>query len=189
MQRRGKHVIRTPRQVRAMAGPLQNEILATLESLGPSSARQIAEHLGIAPESLYYHLRRLRTAGLLVEQGKRATVRRPETLFSLAAGELVLDPANQQPAFLAALADVQRSLLSMATRLYGRALRRGNAIRSGRRRNLCVIQQNARLGPRDLAELNRKLEDVAAFMASHDTPAVEGFLSVTISMSPLRDDS
>jgi predicted ArsR family transcriptional regulator len=172
-----------------MAGPLQNQILATLENLGPSSARQVAEQLGMQPESLYYHLRRLRAAGLLADAGQRATRRRPETLFAVPGRELILDPDNQQPAFLEALARVQRSLLSMATRLYARALRRGVGIRSGSRRNLCVIQQNARLSTRDLAELNRKLEGVATFMAMHDKPDVAPFLSVTISISPLRDES
>ena len=67
---------------------------------------------------------------------------------------------GEHPAFLEALARVQRSLLSMATRLYAR----------------------------DLALLNRKLEDVATFMAWRDHPGAAPFLSVTISMCPLRDD-
>ena len=189
MSRNARHLIGTPRQVRAMAGALQNQVLATLERLGPSSAREVAEHLDLQAESLYYHLRRLVAAGLLVEAGQRPTRRRPETLYAVPGRELILDPDNQHPAFLEALARVQRSLLSMATRLYARALRRGTGIRSGRRRNLCVIQQNARLGARDQAVLNRKLEDVASFMAAHDNPDVAAFVSLTISMSPLRDES
>jgi hypothetical protein len=110
-------------------------------------------------------------------------------VFAVPGRELVLDPTNQSPAFRSALAQVQRSLLAMATRSYRRALRRGTGRRSGPQRTLGVLQRNARLAPRDLAELNRKLEDIATFMAAHDNPDIEAFLSVTISMSPLRDES
>lgn len=179
-----KHVVRQARQVKALSGPLQHQIIATIERLGPSTARQLAQHVGVAAESLYYHLRRLKAAGLLLESELRPTTRRPEAVFALPGNEIVLDPENQQESFLDALAAVQRSLLAMATRLYARALKAKGSVRSGPRRNLCVIQQNARLRPRDLAELNRRLEALAEFVAEHDDPAVESFLSVTISMSP-----
>ena len=42
------------------------------------------------------------------------------------------------------------------------------------------IQQLARLGKSDLAELNRRLEDIATFLVEQDDPDEERFISVTL---------
>lgn len=182
------HVIRDETQVRALAGPLQHQIVAVLEREGPSSARELAIHVGKGAEILYYHLRKLEAVGVIRTVDQRPTTRRPERVFMLAARELVLDPDSRRPAFLTALASLQRSLLAMATRLYARAISDPVSVRKGARRNLCVIQQYGRLRPRDLAELNRRLEAIAEFVAERDDQSVRNFVSLTISMSPVTRD-
>lgn len=183
--RRAKQHINKVAQVKALTGPLQHQIVATLERVGPVSARQLAEHLGLPPESLYYHLRNLKAVGVLAEYGRQKTNRRPEVVFGLLGREMVFDAHSRNPGFLRAMAALQRSLMGMATRLYDRALRRPESIRSGKRRNLCLIQQHARLGATDLAELNRRLEDMAQFMEERDDPGEQPFVSLTVALSPV----
>lgn len=186
-EKKSKFVVRTEEQIRALAGPLQNQIVGTLERVGPSTAKELAVHVGVAPESLYYHLRKLKRAGLLLVTGRRPTSRRPEAVYALPGRELVLDATGKGSGLLEAAAALQRSLLGLATRLYERALRSGKSVRRGAKRNLCVIQVQGRLRPAKLAELNRRLEDVAEFVAENDDPGQAGFVSVTISMSPVTD--
>ncbi len=186
-RKRPRFKVTTEKQIRALSGPVQHQMVATLERVGPSTAKELAGHIGLAPESLYYHLRRLKDAGLLVQTDRRPTSRRPEAVYALPGSELVLDSEARSPRFLEALAGLQRSLMNTATRIYERALRSGTSVRRGSRRNLCLIQVQGRLRPRQLGELNRRLEEIADFVAEHDDPSHDEFLSVTISMSPVTN--
>lgn len=182
-----KFRVSTEKQIRALSGPVQHQIVATLERVGPSTAKELAGHIGLAAESVYYHLRKLKRAGLLVETDRRPTSRRPEAVYALPGSELVLDSSGGGAGVLAAMAGFQRSLMTTATRLYERALSAGELVQRGKRRNLCVIQVQGRLRPAQLGELNRRLEDIAEFVAEHDDASHDQFLSVTISMSPVTN--
>ena len=65
-------ILRQVKQIRALSGPAQNQIVGTLERVGPSTATELSVQLGIPAESLYYHLRRLKEVGVLVEAGRRS---------------------------------------------------------------------------------------------------------------------
>ena len=57
--------VTTPHQIRVLMAPVRMEIVEALMALGSSSARRLAEYLGRAPESLYYHLKLLRGIGIV----------------------------------------------------------------------------------------------------------------------------
>lgn len=48
---------------------MQEQILAALKKLGPSSPGQVADHLGEASSSIGYHLKRMLDAGTIKAQG------------------------------------------------------------------------------------------------------------------------
>ena len=58
-------------QIRALASPTRQDIVDILESSGPCTVAELARLLGRRPDSLYFHLRFLCAAGLVIE--RRAT--------------------------------------------------------------------------------------------------------------------
>ncbi|MFE7616739.1 ArsR/SmtB family transcription factor [Streptomyces sp. NPDC057496] len=61
--------------LRVLAHPLRLNVLSLLRERGPSTATRTAEELGINPGAASYHLRRLASGGLIVEEPERGTGR------------------------------------------------------------------------------------------------------------------
>lgn len=177
-------VLTRPAQVRAAASPTAHRLLGALERLGPSSVRELAEQLGMAPASLYYHVRRLEKAGVLRAKEQRATGKRPETVFELPGKEVILR-GELSPAMAGEVARAGQGMLRLAARLYAAATRKRRAPRPRTRRRNVLIQVQGRLAPDALAEVNRRLEDIAQYVAEHDDPERNGFSCVTLALSPL----
>ncbi|NIM48343.1 MAG: helix-turn-helix domain-containing protein, partial [Gemmatimonadales bacterium] len=64
---------------------------------GRCSVGEVADRLERKPESLYYHVKALREAGLVRRVGNRPGERRSETLYQAVAPEIVLDQGNRTP--------------------------------------------------------------------------------------------
>jgi DNA-binding transcriptional ArsR family regulator len=77
--------------LRVLAHPLRLNVLSLLRERGPSTATRIAEELGINPGAASYHLRRLASGGLIVEQPERGTGR--ERWWRSAHRQSIHDPA------------------------------------------------------------------------------------------------
>src|SRR5262245_6928366 len=75
--------IRRPRQIRALASPLRQEILDVLESLGPSTIAALAQRLARRPDSLYFHVRKLEGLGLLTRSGVTGSGRGEAALYDV----------------------------------------------------------------------------------------------------------
>ncbi|MGA0173620.1 MAG: hypothetical protein ACO3NL_08245 [Phycisphaerales bacterium] len=69
------------RQWRAVSSPIRLELLALAEAEQPCSIGDLARASGRRATGLYRHVRIFVAAGLLVPDGKRPGVRRPEHLF------------------------------------------------------------------------------------------------------------
>lgn len=179
-----KFVIRRADQVEALASPVRQEIVATMERLGPCAARELAARLGREPESLYYHLRKLVAVGLVREAGKRPVGRRSEAVFTLVARDIAVDPKSRSARFLEMVARSASALLRLTERSYVAALEDPASVRHGPRCNLQIRRHHARLSPRAIAEINRRLDDLSAYVLAHDDPKQERFYSVTVAMSP-----
>ncbi|MCA9311668.1 MAG: helix-turn-helix transcriptional regulator [Phycisphaerales bacterium] len=177
-------VVRRPAQVRALASPLAHRVASGLERIGPATVAELGAAIGEAPESLYYHVRRLHAAGILRPAGQRETGGRPEVVWEVPGGEIVFDHEGRDPRFRAALARAGESLMRMAARGYAGAVRRGDASRRGRGRTLMLQQHFTRLRPADLAELNRRLEEIAAFVRERDAGEKGTSVSLTMVMTP-----
>ena len=130
------HTVIRPEQLAAMASPVRLEVLGAVRVNGPCSIAQIGEFLGRAPDSLYYHIRRLVKVGLVLESGKRKTRRRDETLYRTPARRFrtPLDPADQRKS--ARVVRIQAAQLRLTERDLRAAVRNALAIPSGPRRNI-----------------------------------------------------
>jgi predicted ArsR family transcriptional regulator len=77
----GKPSLWGVRQWRAISSPIRLELLALAEAEQPCSIGDLARASGRRATGLYRHVRIFVAAGLLVPDGKRPGVRRPEQLY------------------------------------------------------------------------------------------------------------
>lgn len=185
MSRSKPIVLDRPEQVRAVSGPIAHQIISVMERIRRCTVGELAQHTGVEAGSLYYHVRKLRSAGVLVEHDRRSTGGRQEVVYELAGSEVILDPSGSSAGFLKELARTTRTRLRHTERAYLDALGRRGTVRKERGRNLSLHQHHARLGKRDRAELYRRIEELEAFLIEHDDPQVKNFLNVTIAVVPL----
>ena len=74
-------------QLKALVSPVRQDIVDTLQTLGTASTTDLAEQLGRPADGLYYHVRALLKAGLVVPAGTRPQGGRNEALYRTAAPE------------------------------------------------------------------------------------------------------
>ncbi|MFB7213014.1 ArsR/SmtB family transcription factor [Streptomyces sp. NPDC056255] len=78
--------------LRVLAHPLRLNVLTLLRERGPSTATRIADELGINPGAASYHLRRLASGGLIVDEPGRGTGR--ERWWKSLHRQSIHDPAT-----------------------------------------------------------------------------------------------
>lgn len=146
-------VVAAAPQMRALVSPVRQEIVDALVAAGPCSIADLAAHVGRAPDSLYFHIRRLVKVGLVLELNERATGRRPAAVYDVPGRpmRLAYTRAGRDPA----LAGVMSSALRLAGRDFSRAFRLGVAVVDGERRNLWGGRVKGWVGDEELAEINR----------------------------------
>src|SRR5688572_15611419 len=118
-------LIAEPRQIRALASPIRQDILDTVMAIGPCSVADVARALGRRADGLYYHIRRLIGVRLLVGMGEgelQLDVPR-KSMY------LVYDPSDRRNR--AAVLRVISALLRSAGRTFRKGFRPGVAVVSG----------------------------------------------------------
>ncbi len=186
MKRRTKPLkISSEAQVEAIASPMRLEVLHGVMACGSCTMKELAEHVGRLPESLYYHVNKLLQVGLIKEVDKRPTRRRPEAVYRAIAPALQVDPDERNPGFLKALAKLGAGILRRAERLNGAALERADTRRAGARRNQLLAQRSTRLSPQALARINARLDEL---IEEFDTAGDDGqdgeFFILTLGLAP-----
>src|SRR5258705_200032 len=64
-RRSGVHRIRTVRRIALLASAVRQDILDSVDAIGPCSVAELARVLGRSPHGLYHHLKRLERARLI----------------------------------------------------------------------------------------------------------------------------
>lgn len=175
-----------PAQLEALTSPVRLEMLELFGLFGPCSVTDVARHMERAPDSLYYHVRKLVEVGLLVRSGDRAGTHRSEALYRLPADELEIPREADS-------ADVRRTrrrtidaFLRLAGRELDAALMDEDAEDEGAGRVLYGRRLRAKISTSALAEVNRHIaaiEDV--FAQAKERGEAEGTtVAVTIVMTP-----
>jgi AcrR family transcriptional regulator len=178
-------VLTRPDQLRAATSLIAHQIISVMERTRRCTVAELAEHTGVEAGSLYYHVRKLKKIGVLLEHDRRSTGGRQEVVYELAGSEVVFDPDGSSPGFLKELARTVRSRLRMVERAFIDALGRPGTVRKGRGKNLSLHQHHFRLSARNRAELFRRIEDLEEFMFEHDDPARTDFTHVSIAILPV----
>lgn len=128
------------------------------------SVRELAGAIGMRPSALYHHLSALRRVGLVVEAGTRLVSRRREALFATPSPRMRLRRALSDPSFRGLMRDVVAGLCRQMERDFARGLAAGTGRTEGPARNLGFFRLVGRPGPRRLARLNARLDEVAELL-------------------------
>src|SRR5579885_779259 len=155
----GRLHVRGAEELRALGTVVRQEIIDVARHLESFSVSDVAREMGRPADSLYFHMRILERAGLIVAAGERVTQRRPETLYrSRAPGaQVLLDyDSGDARADKAALAAV-RALLKAAVSDFEAGRASGQAVMEGPERNLWAGRNTAWLSRQDLREVNALL--------------------------------
>jgi DNA-binding transcriptional ArsR family regulator len=187
MARRPIYDIDDLRSLRALAAPTRQEVVDTVNALGVCSIRQIAASLGCPADGLYYHLRALLAAGLLVSAGTRPTRRRAEQLVATPTRGIMrirYRPADRRNA--AAMRRIVASMLRVAERDFVAGFDPRLARCDGPERNLSASRQKAWLDRSQRREVIRLLMRLQRVLAdSRPAPGAE-LHSLTMVLAPIE---
>jgi len=152
--------------IAALASPVRQELLDTLEALGgEATIAELAAQLGRPADGLYYHVAILRRAGLFVAgPGGRSRAGRSERRYRTPARpgtrlRLIYQPGKPRNA--AALRGVVGGMLRIARRDFDRALVTATVV-EGPRRELWASRGTGWVSDAELAEINRLLEQLSS---------------------------
>jgi DNA-binding transcriptional ArsR family regulator len=146
--------------VAAIASPVRQEIIDTIETLGGSaSVGELAEQLARPADGLYYHVEVLRRAGLVVAVPGRRGGRGERRYRIPVAADLWLDYRVARPK---SLRRVIATMLRIAGRDFSRALDVPSVTVAGPERELWAGRATGWVSERDLVEINRALAAISA---------------------------
>ena len=156
-----------------------------MEMLGPCSIRELALRMGREPATLYYHINMLTRAGILIRSAVRGEGRREQAIYELAYKSVRVDIHQNSLQFKKALVRGVSGLLRYAERTFVAALRKDTTIKTGKATELRISQVNVRLTKERLREVNRRLDEVQAYIEGSDSSHADSMYAVTICVAPL----
>jgi len=176
--------VTTEREMAAVASPARQEIVDVLMQMGKASVTEIARTLGRPPDSLYYHVRALERAGLVVQAGSRGRGRRREAVYRTDAPELTLRYDPSSAANVRGTVRIIDSMLRLTGRDFRRGYRAGHAVVEGPRREIWAIRATGWLTPAMIQDVNRRMRDLKNVVAKRGNRAGRLY-AITMVLVPL----
>jgi len=166
-----------------LVSPARQEIIDTVEALGgEATVVELAAQLGRPADGLYYHLRPLVKAGLLVH-GDDPEADRYRTP-SRTALSIDYDPANAR-----AVKRVVASMLRIAKRDFDAAFAIPGVAVRGPRRALWAGRGKGWVSPAELAEINALLARITSILRKPRAKGRTQLVSLCFVLAPIRPRS
>lgn len=181
--------ITDPAAIAALASPVRQELFDTLEAIGGvATIAELAEQLGRPADGLYYHVERMRRAGLLVAApvGK-SRAGRSERRYRIPGApgrQIGLGYRPRDPRNAAAVRGVVAGMLRIARRDFDRALA-GNVVVDGPHRELWAARGTGWVSDAELAAINRLLVRVTHLLRQPRGGARHRLISLCYVLAPL----
>jgi hypothetical protein len=148
-------------QIRALESPMRQEIVDAVAAMGPCSILELADHLGRAADSLYFHVKKLVRVKLLLEVEKRKSGRHTWVIYALPSRQVRM---VYRPAVMKSIRKVVAGALRLTLREFDRALVQKSGEFSGPRRNMWGGRIKGWLSDADLQEINQLLARILDLM-------------------------
>ncbi len=152
-------LIDDPAQIKALQSPMRQEIVDALTTLGPSSIQAIADHLGRAADSLYFHVKKLVKVKLVQCVEKRKEGRIEWSIYAVPGRHARI---VYQPRVAKSIKKVVAGAMRLSLREFQKSIVSDSARYSGSQRNVWGSRAKGWLSPRDVVEANRLLEQLIA---------------------------
>lgn len=153
--------IRDVRQLRLLVSPVRQAILDVLEGTRDCPVAELARVLNRPADALYYHLRLMESAGLLVE--KRARGERACKAYGLRRRGTVLEYQPSSKSNASAVTRIVASMLRDASRSFRRAYAPGETLR-GPQRTLWAGRRMGWLTAEQVGRLNAKISQISRLL-------------------------
>jgi DNA-binding transcriptional ArsR family regulator len=134
-------------------------IYGALRSLGPSSIRELAGHIGSRPDALYYHMRRLVDSGLATVHETREKNGRKEAIYEVSGGPYDNDRLLPDPTYQAAALRSMQSISRHAQRTFKKAVTTLSSHPDNEDR-IAFHWINAKLKPATIRRVLKKLDEL-----------------------------
>lgn len=174
--------ISDPKLITLLSSPIRQEIVDTLAALGgEASAAGLAEQLGRHADGLYYHLKLLCKARLVIE------LEGDERRYRLAGDKhrpLRLAYTTGSERHSTALRKFAHGLLQVAQKDFGEALDAEDVVTEGAARQLWAARNKAWLSESEIKEVNQLLERLCELMSHPRTEERDQLLSCTFVLAP-----
>lgn len=157
------HVIERPDAIRALSSPLRQAILDVVSADGPLSVAELSGMFSRRPDRLYYHVKRLLAAGLLVPTPITGGGR--EARFDVVGRPMYIRYDPRDAANRRAVVGVMGGMLRAARRDFIRGFRVGVEGEGPRRRLWASRVEGTLTGP-EIERLNRLLSEAIELVMS-----------------------
>lgn len=172
-------------QLKCMTSPVRAEILSSLVALGDLSVRELGRQLGRDPNGLYYHIRLLMKAGLIVEVGKYEGEAREEMIIGRVA-KRIQAPAEGSDIYYAYLKKTAQTYLRQSIRETNRFI--DSTKNNSKHFELGDLQRRSfRLPPEKVVELKQRLLQVLKWAEKQSDPELGMRVSLIYTLVPLTD--
>ena len=187
MKKNRPYVVKSTRQLLALASPGREDIIDAVTVHGPCGVSEIAKFVGRSRNALYYHVKVMRDHGLLVETQVEGQGVKPTAHYDLPGRPFVvrydLSTAKSRRAVIA----IAKARFRSGQRGFLRAISSEGAVVSGPRRNLWVSHWKGWLTTTDLEKANRILRQLVAVFtpSAGESKASRSPYELTFAIAPL----
>jgi DNA-binding transcriptional ArsR family regulator len=177
------YIIRSKRQMRALAASTRQEIVDVLPRMGTVSVAELATALRRPADSLYYHLRILKRVGLVLSPGHRMLNGRRESLFRAVAPEMSLRYELGKKGNGTQVNAIIASMLRLGIRDFRNSFETGEASVSGPTRDLWALRTTGWLSQDQVAEVNQYIKNLMQTAAESGRSG--RLYAITVVLTPL----
>lgn len=172
-----------PDLITLLSSPLRQEIVDTLAALGgEASVAMLALELGRHADGLYYHLKLLGKAKLIIELEGEGDERRYRLAGDVGLPLRLAYKTGER--HQAALRKFAHGLMQVAEKDFGDALASDGVVLEGPQRQLWAARNKAWLSREELREANQLLERLCELMSHARTDQRDQLLSCTFVLAP-----
>ena len=166
-----------PESLDALGSPHRLEIVSALADAGQASIAELAHRLGRTPHSLYYHVRLLERAGVLVLADTRRSGRRDERVWKLAGDRILVGATPESPRSIEMAAKAADSMLRLTSRELRAAI--------GRTRPEAIgLRMKGRLGKSAVRRVRRLVKELEEIFRNSKSEAPARVYALTVVLTP-----